>query len=163
MRIVRFAAAYHETVLELHRKAMKPFAPLLPQKDEEVDLHQIEQVYLRHGEFLVGLLGDRVVAMGGFKPHSATIAELKRIRIDPEKQGQGYGSDLLRDLEKRAVELGFSSLYLETAKARTLTLAFYDKQGYLRVGEGFYGSVEVVRYTKELPKTKRRVGAFETD
>ncbi len=163
MRIVRFAAAYQEAALELHRKAMKPFAPLLPQKGEEADLHQIEQIYLRHGEFLVGLLGDQVVAMGGFKPHSATIAELKRVRIDPEKQGQGYGSELLRELEERAVHLGFLSFYLETAKARTLTLAFYDKHDYVRMGEGFYGSVEVVKYSKALPRIKSPVSALEED
>ncbi len=129
---------------------MSGFVGLLPSRDEEADLRNVEEVYVRNGEFLIGLLGGRVVGMGGFKRGLETTAELKRIRIDPDEQGKGYGTRLLRELEKRAVGAGITKLCLETAKARPLTLAFYDKHGYERVGKGFYGEVEIVKFAKHL-------------
>ncbi|MEO5717407.1 MAG: GNAT family N-acetyltransferase [Chthoniobacterales bacterium] len=158
MELIRFAPEYQNSILTLHRKAMSGFTTGMGQHEEEADLTAIEQVYFRDGEFLVGLIDGKVVAMGGFKQKSPTTAELKRIRIEPELQGKGYGTQLLQELERRAAERGFSTLWLETARARSRTLAFYDRHGYKQVGDGSYGAVEVVAYSKQLDSETRQVG-----
>ena len=50
----------------------------------------VEEVYLRNGgEFLLGFLGERLVAMGGFKRLSPNLGEVRRMRIARELQGRG--------------------------------------------------------------------------
>ncbi len=88
--------------------------------------------------------------MGGFKRLSDTEAELKRMRIASDLQGQGYGTILLRELERRAWQANVVKLCLEAAKRRPLTLEFYRKHGYHESGHGFYGAVETVRFVKTL-------------
>jgi len=64
---------------------------------DEADLVAIEDFYLRRrGEFLLGFIGDRLVAMRGFKRLSEGVGELRRVRIVSDMQGRGLGSSLLR-------------------------------------------------------------------
>jgi GNAT superfamily N-acetyltransferase len=156
MRLISYQPEYCEQMLALHRSAMAGFTTGISQHDEEADLMAIEQVYLSNGEFLIGILDDSVIAMGGFQQLSDTTAELRRMRIHREHQGQGYGTQLLRELERLAYQRGIRTLCLETAIARPLTLAFYRKHGYQETGRGFYGKVEIAKFTKKLDKVTTR-------
>ncbi len=80
------------------------------------------------------------------------------MRIARELQGQGYGTVLLRELERRAWQAGVVKLCLEAAKRRPLTLEFYQKHGYQESGHGHYGAIETVRFTKTL-SWRTEVGA----
>jgi GNAT superfamily N-acetyltransferase len=123
----------------------------MSQQEDEADLVAIEQVYLRDGgEFLVGFINERLVAMGGFKRLAGTSAELRRMRIERELQGRGCGTQLLRELERLAFQSGIRTLCLDTARRRPLTLEFYRKHGYQETGRGFYGEVETVQFSKTL-------------
>jgi GNAT superfamily N-acetyltransferase len=140
-------------MLELHRGALEGFTLGMSQQQDEADLMAVEEVYLRNrGEFLLGLVDERLVAMGGFKWLSEGLAELRRMRIAPDLQGGGYGTTLLRELERRAFRSGVRVLCLETARRRPLTLQFYRKHGYQETGRGYYGAVETVRFSKTLDK-----------
>ena len=77
-------------------------------------------------------------------------AELRRMRIQRDFQDQGYGSQLLQELERLAFQSGISILTFETAKTRPLTLEFYRKHGYQQTGSGFYGKVETIHFRKVL-------------
>jgi len=158
MRLIRYRHEYREPMLALHRSAITGFTLGMSQQEDEADLMAIEQVYLADGgEFLIGFLDDRLVAMGGFKRLSDTSAELRRMRIERELQGRGYGTQLLRELERRAFQSGIRTMCLETARRRPLTLEFYHKHGYQETGRGFYGAVETVQFSKTLDER-----AYET-
>ena len=88
--------------------------------------------------------------MGGFQRLSEDAAELRRMRIQTDLQGQGYGCQLLLELERLAFRRGVRKLSFETAKARTLTLEFYRKHGYQETGAGLYGNIETVHFSKLL-------------
>ena len=103
-----------------------------------------------YGAAVLAWTNEWLIAMGGFKRLSNTDAELKRMRIVRDVQGHGYGTALLRELESRAWQAGVRNLSLEAAKRRPLTLEFYRKHGYLESGQGMYGAVETVRFTKTL-------------
>jgi GNAT superfamily N-acetyltransferase len=151
MRLIRYRHEYREPMLALHRSAITGFTLGMSQQEDEADLMAIERVYLRNGgEFLIGLLNDRLVAMGGFKRLSDTSAEVRRMRIDREFQGRGYGTQLLRELERIAFQSGIRTICLDTAQRRPLTLEFYRKHGYQETGRGFYGEVETVQFSKTL-------------
>ena len=138
-------------MLALHRSAIVGFTLGMSQQEDEADLVAIEQVYLRDGgEFLVGFINERLVAMGGFKRLAGTSAELRRMRIERELQGRGCGTQLLRELERLAFQSGILTLRLDTARRRPLTLEFYRKHGYQETGRGFYGEVETVQFSKTL-------------
>lgn len=130
------------------------------------------------GEFLVGVLeaadtaafdgADRhrvtvetfdglLVAMGGFLPNEdgyddertvAGAAELHRMRVAPPVQGRGYGTDLLRTLERRVAEAGFSRVLATTARRQERAIALYSGAGYERVDTATYGEYDLVHFEK---------------
>jgi GNAT superfamily N-acetyltransferase len=151
LRLIRYDRNYQEPMLALHRGAVEGFALGMSREEDEADLRAVEEVYLRDGgEFLLGCAGDRLVAMGGFKRRSDGLAELRRMRIAGDLQGQGHGTVLLRELERRAWQLGIRTLCLETALRRPLTLEFYRKHGYRETDRGFYGAIETAQLRKTL-------------
>ena len=153
MQLRRYESKFNDSILALHRSAIEGFSLGMSQLQDEADLMAIELTYLDSGgEFLLGFVDDQLVAMGGFKRLSGTLAELKRMRIKRDCQGHGYGSAVLSALEQRALEVGILTLCLETAKRRPLTLEFYRKHGYLEEGAGFYGSVETVKFSKLIDR-----------
>lgn len=138
-------------MLALHRSAIEGFALGMSQQQDEADLVEVESVYLhRNGEFLLGFIDERLIAMGGFQRLSDDSAELRRMRISKEVQGRGCGTSLLRELEQNAFRAGVRTLRLETARRRPLTLQFYRKHGYQETGQGLYGAVETIHFSKTL-------------
>jgi GNAT superfamily N-acetyltransferase len=151
MRLVRYQPGCQEPMLMLHRSAIEGFTLGMSQQEDEADLVAVEEVYLSNGgEFLLGFIGERLVAMGGFKRLSDGLAELRRMRIARDLQGQGYGTVILRELERRAFQSGVRTLCLDTARRRPLTLEFYRKHGYQETGQSYYGAVETVKFSKTL-------------
>ena len=151
MRLIRYQPEHQKPMLALHRSAVEEFTLGMSQRQDEADLVGIDEVYLRsRGEFLLGFIGERLVAMGGFKRLSDVVAELRRMRIARDLQGQGYGTLMLRELERRAFQSGVRTLCLDTARRRPLTLEFYRKHGYQETGRSFYGTVETVQFSKTL-------------
>lgn len=151
MRLIRYQPEFRGPMLTLHRSAIEGFVLGMSQQEDEADLVAIEEVYLQNGgEFLLGFLGERLVAMGGFKRLTPDSAELRRMRIAPDLQGQGYGTLLLQELERRAFRSGVRLIFLDTARRRPLTLEFYRKHAYQETGQSFYGEVETVQFTKAL-------------
>src|SRR5438445_7359847 len=79
------------------------------------ELHKITEQYVNQGGiFLVGLLEEKLVAMGALKRVDSTIGEIKRMRVAPAYQRRGYGTAILISLEQRARELGIVRLTLDT-------------------------------------------------
>ena len=151
MRLIRYQPEHQKLMLALHRSAVEEFTLSMSQQQDEADLVAIDEVYLHsRGEFLLGFIGERLVAMGGFKRLSDVVAELRRMRIARDLQGQGYGTLMLRELERRAFQSGVRTLCLDTARRRPLTLEFYRKHGYQETGRSFYGAVETVQFSKTL-------------
>jgi ribosomal protein S18 acetylase RimI-like enzyme len=113
------------------------------------DLHEIENVYLRKGgEFLVGTLGDEVVAMGAAKKTTDDRAEIKYMRVDPQFQRRGFGQAILTALERRAAELGYDTLHLDTAVQQKTARRLYESNGYREARRGRKGAIDCVFYEK---------------
>jgi len=151
MQLIHYKPCYHKAVLALHRSATDGLPIGISKRDEEYDLREIESVYqYSGGAFLVGLINDQVVAMGGFERLTYDSAELRRMRIRADLQDQGYGTQLLKELERLAFKCGITTLSFETAKSRPLTLQFYRKHGYKQNGRGSYGGVDTVHFKKVI-------------
>jgi len=115
------------------------------------DLHAIRRVYLdQGGDFVVGLLNDHLVAMGGLRRTGHERAELKRMRVAPQHHRLGFGRRLLEHLETRAAELGYSHLRLDTTACQFAAQALYRSRGYRETAREQHDRFELVFYEKNL-------------
>jgi ribosomal protein S18 acetylase RimI-like enzyme len=149
LRIRRYEADDREPVWRLHDAAMRGAGIHLGEGHWYDDLREIENVYLHNGgEFLVGTLGGDVVAMGAVKKTTDDRAEIKYMRVDPEFQRRGFGQAILAALERRAAELGYEALHLDTAVQQKTARHLYESNGYREVRRGRKGAVDCVFYEK---------------
>ncbi len=115
------------------------------------DLREVQEVYLRDGgEFLVGTVGDEVVAMGAVKKTSDGRAEIKYMRVGPKFQQRGFGQTVPEALEHRAAELGYETLHLDTAVRQKAARRLYESNGYREMRRDKKGSISCVFYEKSV-------------
>ena len=92
MHIRRYEPGDKRAVRRLHDDALNEVGAHLGSGPWDEDLDEIESVYLESGgEFLVGIRGGEVVAMGALRRISPNAAEVKRMRVKPSLQRRGYG------------------------------------------------------------------------
>ena len=141
-----------DEVWNLHERALKKtnaFASGHGPWDE--DLKNIPEVYDKAGgTFVIAELEGKVIGMGALKRIDAETAELKRMRVQPEYQGQGLGTKLLELLESRAKELGYSRLILDTSLQQQAALHIYTKHGYKEYKRGELGGLDTVWMKKDI-------------
>jgi len=151
LHIRRYRPADRDAVWELHNVALGAVGAHGGHGPFDDDLHHIEDVYLeRGGEFLVGELDGRIVAMGALRRHTDETAEITRMRVHPDFWRRGFGRQVLTRLERRAAELEYRSLSLETTTGQTAAQELYRNSGYVEAGRRRHGPFEVIRFEKTL-------------
>jgi ribosomal protein S18 acetylase RimI-like enzyme len=130
LKIRSFEPADAAAVWALHNEALKETGAHAGNGPWDEDLRDPASAYLSQGgEFLVGLLGGELVAIGALRPTSADSAEIKRMRIAPRYQRQGLGTRILEELERRAQSRAFSRLHLDTTSQQKAAQQFYLRHG----------------------------------
>lgn len=151
LTIRRYEPDDHEAVWTLHNEALNDVGAHLGNGPWDDDLHEIETVYFENGgEFLVGVQDERIVAMGALRRVSEKRASITRMRVSPELQSQGIGQRLLDTLHRRATELGYTTLQLDTTVQQLAARHLYERNGYREVGRGPIGPFECVFYEGRL-------------
>ena len=150
LQIRRYEPRDNETVRWLHETALRKAGIYIEEEgwyDEDMD--DIESFYLENGgEFLVGTIEGEVVAMGALGKTGSGRAEIKRMRVAPYFQGRGFGKGMLALLERRAAELGYATLHLDTAVGQRVARNLYEANGYREVCRGVMGGFECIFYEK---------------
>ncbi len=140
-----------EAVRVLHNLALTHAGAHAGSGPWDDDFHQIQRVYLdAGGEFLVGLIDNRIVAMGALKRTSETRAEIKRMRVHPDFHRRGLGQQILHTLEARAAVLGYAYLHLDTTANQEAAQSLYIKNGYVEVRREHWRGMEMIFYEKRL-------------
>jgi GNAT superfamily N-acetyltransferase len=106
------------------------------------------------GDFLVGVVGDSLVACGGCVPLSSTEVEIKRMRVHPAHRGKGYGRALLAALEVSSEGRGFAVVRVETTTAQLAALNLDQSSGYQQISETQVRGFDVRQFTKRIYGTK---------
>ncbi|GLZ07609.1 GNAT family N-acetyltransferase [Actinomadura sp. NBRC 104412] len=167
----RYRADDHATVLELHREGLAQVG-LRPGDGVyyDHDFFRMEDIYLRNdGEFIVGELDGRIVAMGGLRRADLVPAgrdralggyvlggpaldavEMVRLRVHPDVQRRGYGSAVVRALEQRAAEFGYRVLRADTTELQQSALRLYRRFGWTEVRREQIGGIVNVYLEKPL-------------
>lgn len=97
-------------------------------KDAEVEL--TEWYLPPQGLFIVLERDGEIVAMGAYKPFDEHTAEIKRIWTDKSLRQQGLAARIVQELERRAVLVGYSQIYLTTGFRQPEAVKLYLSQGY---------------------------------
>ena len=149
--IRRYRDADHDAVWELHNLALRLVGAHAGNGPWDDDLHHIGEVYLdAGGEFLVGELAGRIVAIGALRRHDDTTAEVKRMRVHPDVQRSGHGRTVLRSLEARALQLGCRRLVLDTTERQLAAIALYSSEGFSETGRGRVLGFPCIFFAKQL-------------
>lgn len=97
--------------------------------DEHNFYHQFNNIdTLQH--VIVFYMDDIPVGCGAIKEFNSTTVEVKRMYVAPKSRGIGLGSKVLKELERWAAELNYTSCILETGKRQVEAIALYSKNGY---------------------------------
>jgi len=156
LKIRRYQPEDNKVVKELNESGIAqmdlPFdRHVVPNIDSDFD--DIEGVYLNNrGEFIVGLEGGEVVAMGAFKKRTPECAEFKRLRIHPDYQRKGYGETIMLELQKLAAEMGYTEGFLDTLTTNRRAQRLFEKLGWEKSGNGNTGPFKLFYYTRKLNK-----------
>jgi len=99
----------------------------------------------RRGQCYVAVAGDRLVGTMTLEaPDSgsdcatyrrSTVASLHQFAVDPMVQGLGCGEAMLQFAQRRARDLGYCTLALDTPSRAAHLVSFYQSQGFRPVAE----------------------------
>ena len=84
------------------------------------------------GVFLAARRDGEVVGCGGICRLEEGVAELRRMYVAPPARGFGIGRRLLDALESAAIDLGYSSIRLETGFRQREAIGLYESAGFRR-------------------------------
>lgn len=70
------------------------------------------------------------VGCGAIKSFALDTMEVKRMWVEPAFRGKGIASQILKELEDWARELGYHRCVLETGKKQVEAMHLYPKNGY---------------------------------
>ena len=88
--------------------------------------------------------------MGALSPVSARRVELKRMRVEPRRQGQGLGRAVLKALVGSARAMGMAEIELETTAGQRSAHRLYESAGFEVTDFGRAHGYDVVRYVKSI-------------
>lgn len=138
----------------LHELALRHaggFAEIPEAQVWDQDLEEIEGIYISTGGcFLIGESGGSIIAMGALRLLDGGRGEIKRMRVHPLHQRQGYGRALLTELEKAAMQRGVSKLVLDTGRQLRAANALYAAFGYHEVAREQRATLEMIFMEKTL-------------
>ncbi len=92
--------------------------------------------------------------MGGFLPRSPDECEIKRMRVHPDFQRQGFGRRILQELEKRAYAHDFRFVRLDTTVEQVAARRLYESASYRELGRRQTGRFVFIDFAKALRFSK---------
>lgn len=92
---------------------------------------------------LVAYSNGKAVGCGAIKQFDPNSMEVKRMYVKPEHRGKGFAKEIISELEKWALELGFTRCVLETGDRQVAAVKFYRKMNYQRIPN--YGQYKTMK------------------
>ena len=132
MDIVKFRVDMQAQVNDFFKQCFSsvgiPYSP----KDRHADVANVECHYMNNGCFWCLIDDNHVIGTIAIRKIDDTnrIAELKRMFVLPEFQGNGYGRLLLEHAVKCAQEQGYQKICLDTRKQFSVAQHLYRSVGF---------------------------------
>jgi GNAT superfamily N-acetyltransferase len=109
------------------------FGIVIPtEEDHPTDL--LNELLEPEGRLYVAEVSGVAVGVGGLKRLSNGIGEIKRMYVRPQARGLGVGRAIVEQLIADAREIGFRTIYLESASFMHSAHALYRSVGFVPSG-----------------------------
>ena len=151
VRLRQYRPADKDAIWQLHVEGLKQTGSFVDNRKYDQDVLNIQETYLKNGgEFFVAFLNNKVVGMGGLVKMDNQTAEIMRLRVNIDYQRQGIGTLILNSLIKRAKELGYKRIVLDTTENMHAAKHLYEKYGFKEFKRGRAAHLESIFYELEL-------------
>jgi putative acetyltransferase len=115
-----------------------------------------EQVEVPRAAFIIARIDGTPVGCGALRPLDATTVEVKRMYTRPAFRRKGVGVAILAEMDRLALELGYTTIKLQTGPKQPEAAALYERVGYYPIPR-FSGNWErVLAYQKDLAASNER-------
>jgi ribosomal protein S18 acetylase RimI-like enzyme len=85
------------------------------------------------GEIILAFAGGEVAACGALRELEPKVGEIKRIYVRADHRGPGFGPILTNALLKRARELGYERVRVDTLPTMAAAIQFYQDIGFVPI------------------------------
>jgi GNAT superfamily N-acetyltransferase len=138
-------------VLSLERRAVQAIDAWRGPGPWDDELRDIDASFRRKGGIYLVATDETGLLVGtaALRPLSGGKAEVTRMRVRPDRQGQGIGGQLLDALEACADILGFPHLVLHTTDRQAAARKLYASRGFEVSGHGRIGRFTVIAMAKQ--------------
>ena len=132
--IQEFSNSDKQAVTNIVLNGLKEFGFGYDPRDD-IDLENPKKYYIEQGGMFYILKVDGIVVGTVAVINKGKTAELKRLYVDKNYQGKGFGSKLIDEAIHFCKESGFIKLELETNKKFKKAHLLYQKRGFRIVKE----------------------------
>jgi putative acetyltransferase len=120
-----------KAVLDLVKKVLAGYGLKINSAETDKDLSDLDKYYFNeNGYFAVIELDGSIVGSYGLCRISDSACELRKMYLLLEHQGKGFGKMMMEDALKKAKELGYCEIILETNKKLDKAIHLYFKYGF---------------------------------
>ena len=118
----------------------------------EEELQSLEKMYAPPvGGIILCKSGDEFIGCVGIRKHTDTIAELKRMYVQPMHQHKGIGKILLERSITLAREFHYELLRLDTMRNMLPAINLYKKNGFYEIDPYYHNpNAAAVYFEKKL-------------
>lgn len=115
-------------------ESFEEFAASIERGRELRDVDEFECGYENgFGAFLVAFEGERMIGTGALRRFNTRVVELTRMWFLPAYQGRGFAQELMNELIRRAIDMQYKELWLQTNPVQQRAIAFYQKIGFREI------------------------------
>lgn len=98
-------------------------------RDKYAQFNMLDKI----NEAIVVYRDDKLIGAGAIRYYDDKTAELKRVFVVPDEQGNGVGTLLVGKLIEWARELGYEKMILETGELLAESCHVYKKLGFVKI------------------------------
>ena len=127
LSIRRVGAEHVDQIRNLSVRAYAKWVPITPRKPRPMTADYSVSVLTHQFDFL--FKGERLVGLVETVKQDSELM-IVNVAVEPDCQGKGYGTHLMRHAERLAQELGLSGTRLYANKLMTENIDLYERLGY---------------------------------
>jgi putative acetyltransferase len=115
------------------------------------ELNKLQQMYtMPTGGIFLYRHGDTYVACVAVRSISSEVAELKRMFVRPQYQGQGIGRLLLEKSLELARHCGYKKIQLDTLNHMRPAINLYTAYGFYEIPAYYHNPISTALYFEKL-------------
>jgi len=116
-------------------------------QDFQTELAEIPGNYAApRGAIILAYENDVCIGCVALRPISDTICEMKRLFVKPEFQGKGIGKELTGRIVKKAKEIGYLKMRLDTLDTMESAMHLYRQIGFNEITPYYHNPIKNARY-----------------